>query len=104
MNIFFPNKSQFVDIWIVVFFNCILKEIRFIKEKLEEPYKLFDNITIEINKLKQTNERLENLLEKLLIDKDLEKISNQLNKLKLGTENSSTPKNNFVLAKPRTKK
>ena len=35
--------------------NFILKEIKNLKEKVEEPYKIIDNLIININKLKQTN-------------------------------------------------
>ena len=84
--------------------NLILKEIKYLKEKVEEPYKINDTLIIEINKVKQTNEKLENLLAKLIIDKDLEKISNQLNKLKLGPSSSNISNNKFILPKPRLKK
>ena len=76
----------------------------FLKEKVEESNKIIDTLIIDINKTKQTNERLENLLAKLIINKDLEKISNQLNKLNLGTTSSSSSNKKFILAKPRLKK
>ena len=84
--------------------NLILKKIKYFKEKVKETYKLIDSLISKINKLKQTNERLENLLVKLIIDKDLEKISKQLNKLNLGSSSSNLPNNKFILAKPRPKK
>jgi len=84
--------------------NFILKEIKNLKEKVEEPYKIIDNLIIDINKLKQTNERLENLLAKLITDNNLENISVQLNKLKLGPSSSNISNTNFILAKPRPKK
>jgi len=84
--------------------NLILKEIKNLKEKVEEPYKIIDNLIIDINKLKQTNEKLESLLAKLITDNNLEKISIQLNKLKLGPSSSNISNTNFILAKPRPKK
>jgi len=84
--------------------NLILKEIKNLKEKVEEPYKIIDNLIIDINKLKETNERLESLLAKLITDNNLEKISIQLNKLKLGPSSSNISNTNFILAKPRPKK
>jgi len=84
--------------------NLIIKEIKNLKEKVEEPYKIIDNLIIDINKVKQTNERLESLLPKLITDNNLEKISIQLNKLKLGPSSSNIANNNFILAKPRPKK
>jgi len=84
--------------------NLILKEIKNLKEKVEEPYKIIDNLITDINKLKQTNEKLESLLAKLITDNNLEKISIQLNKLKLGPSSSNNANTNFILAKPRPKK
>jgi len=48
--------------------TLILKEIKNLKEKVEEPYKIINNLIIDINKLKQTNERLESLLANLIAD------------------------------------
>ena len=84
--------------------TLILKEIKTIKEKVEEPYKIINNLILDINKLKQTNEKLESLLANLIADKNLEKISLQLNKLKLGPSSSNNINTNFILAKPRPKK
>ena len=84
--------------------NLILKEIKNLKEKVEKPYKVIDNLIIDLNKVKQTNERLESLLAKLITDNNLEKISIQLNKLKLGPSSSNIANKNFILAKPRPKK
>ena len=84
--------------------NLIFKEIKNLKEKVEEPYKITENLISDLNKVKQTNERLESLLAKLITDNSLEKISTQLNKLKLGPSSSNISNNNFILAKPRPKK
>jgi len=84
--------------------TLILKEIKNLKEKVEEPYKIINNLIIDINKLKQTNERLESLLANLIADKNLEKISIQLDKLKLGPSSTNNTNTNFILAKPRPKK
>jgi len=84
--------------------TLILKEIKTLKEKVEEPYKIINNLILDINRLKQTNERLESLLAKLIADNNLEKISLQLNKLKLGPSSSNNTNTNFILAKPRPKK
>ena len=69
----------------------ILKEIRTIKEKVEELYNIINNLIRDINKLRQANEKLESLLANLIADKNLEKISLQLNKLKLGPSSSNNP-------------
>ena len=44
----------------------ILKEIKTIREKVEDPYKIINNLILDINKLKQTNEKLESLLANLI--------------------------------------
>jgi len=82
----------------------ILKEIKTLREKVEEPYNIIHNLLFEINKLKQTNEKLESVLANLIADKNLENISAQLNKLKLGPSSSGNINTKFILAKPRPKK
>jgi len=37
--------------------TLILKEIKTLKEKVEEPYKIINNLILDINRLKQTNKR-----------------------------------------------